>query len=168
MGKKLYTERQNGSRLVLHRAETQKSEAVYICERINELVMSGKYKYRDMAVLYRVNAVSSAIETTMSASGIPHVTLSGQSFYERMEIKDALAYLYVLVNPSDRERLKRIINVPRRAIGPKTVEGLLAIATEERVDPIEIMRRADAYTGLVGFLKSEYGVILKITSKTRP
>jgi DNA helicase-2/ATP-dependent DNA helicase PcrA len=148
LGKKLYTERQNGSRLVLHRAETQKSEAVYICERINELVMSGKYKYRDMAVLYRVNAVSSSIETTMSASGIPHVTLSGQSFYERMEIKDALAYLYVLVNPADRERLKRIINVPKRSIGAKTVEGLLMIATEQGATPIEIMRTADRYAAL--------------------
>ncbi len=148
LGKKLYTDRQNGSRIVLHRAETQKSEAVYICERINELVMSGRYKYRDMAVLYRVNAVSSTIETTMSASGIPHVTLSGQSFYERMEIKDALAYLYVLVNPADRERLKRIINVPRRGIGAKTVEGIFAIATEQGVAPIDVMRAADKYTAL--------------------
>ncbi|MBE6577668.1 MAG: ATP-dependent DNA helicase PcrA [Ruminococcaceae bacterium] len=148
LGKKLYTDRQNGSRIVLHRAETQKSEAVYISERINELVMSGKYKYRDMAVLYRVNAVSSSIETTLSASGIPHLTLSGQSFYERMEIKDALAYLYVLVNPADRERLKRIINVPRRGIGAKTIEGLFAIATEQGAHPIEIMRTANKYTAL--------------------
>ncbi len=148
MGKKLYTERHDASRLTLHRAETQKSEAIYICERINELVMSGKYKYRDMAVLYRLNAISNAIETTMSASGIPHVTLSGQSFYERMEIKDLLAYLYVIVNPSDRERLKRIINVPRRQIGAKTVEGLFAIATEQGTTPLNIMRSADRYAAL--------------------
>ena len=148
LGKKLYTDRKSSSKLVLHRAETQKSEAVYICERINELIMSGKYKYRDIAVLYRLNAVSSAIETTMSASGIPHITLSGQSFYERMEIKDALAYLYVIANPGDRERLKRIINVPRRAIGAKTVEGLFAIATEQGVYPIDVMRTADRYAAL--------------------
>ncbi|MBQ9113095.1 MAG: UvrD-helicase domain-containing protein [Clostridia bacterium] len=148
MGKKLYTERHDSSRITLHRAETQKSEAVYICERINELVVSGRYKYRDIAVLYRLNAISNAIETTMSASGIPHLTLSGQSFYERMEIKDLLAYLYVIVNPSDRERLKRIINVPRRAIGAKTVEGLFAIATEQGVDPIVVMRNADKFAAL--------------------
>ncbi len=148
MGKKLYTERHDASRLTLYRAETQKSEAIYVCERINELVVSGKYKYRDIAVLYRLNAISNAIESTMSASGIPHVTLSGQSFYERMEIKDLLAYLYVIVNPSDRERLKRIINVPRRQIGAKTVEGLFAIATEQGVTPVQIMRQADKYAAL--------------------
>ncbi len=148
MGKRLFTERADDSRLTLHRSDTQKSEAIYICERINELVASGKYKYRDIAVLYRLNAISSSIESTMSASGIPHVTLSGQSFYERMEIKDALAYLYVAVNPSDRERLKRIINVPRRAIGAKTVEALLAISGEQQKTPLEIMRHADAYPAL--------------------
>ena len=148
MGKRLYTERRDSSRITLHRAETQKSEAVYICERINELVVSGKYKYRDIAVLYRLNAISNAIETTMSASGIPHLTLSGQSFYERMEIKDILAYLYVIVNPADRERLKRIINVPKRAIGTKTVEGVFAIATEQGVDPMDVIRNANRYVAL--------------------
>ncbi len=148
MGKRLFTERCDDSRLTLHRSETQKSEAVYICEKISELVASGKYKYRDMAVLYRLNAISSSIESTMSASGIPHVTLSGQSFYERMEIKDILAYLYVAVNPADRERLKRIINVPRRAIGAKTVEAVFTVATEQGVNPIVIMRHADRYAVL--------------------
>ncbi len=148
MGKKLYTDKKSNDRLTLHRSETQKSEAVYICEKISELVMSGKYKYRDIAVLYRLNAISSSIESTMSASGIPHVTLSGQSFFERMEIKDILAYLYVTVNPSDRERLKRIINVPKRAIGAKTVEGLLTIASEQNTTPMDIMRHADRYAAL--------------------
>ena len=148
MGKRLYTERHAESRITLHRAETQKSEAVYICERINDLVVSGKYKYRDIAVLYRINAISSAIEQSMSASGIPHVTLSGQSFFERMEIKDVLAYLYVIVNPLDRERLKRIVNVPRRKIGAKALEALMAISVEQEMDPISIMRRAGDYTAL--------------------
>ncbi len=148
MGKKLFTERNDSSRLTLHRSETQKSEAVYICEQINRLVVSEKYKYRDIAVLYRLNAISNSIESTMSASGIPHVTLSGQSFYERMEIKDILAYLYVSVNPSDRERLKRIINVPKRSIGAKTVEALFIIASEQGVNPIDIMRHADSYAAL--------------------
>ena len=148
MGKKLFTERRQGSRLCLHRSDTQKSEAIYICEKINDLVRSGKYKYRDMAVLYRLNAISNSIESTMAANGIPHVTLSGQSFYERMEIKDILAYLHVIVNPSDRERLKRIINVPKRAIGARTVEGLFAIATEQGVSPMDVMRHADKYTAL--------------------
>ena len=148
LGKKLFTERNDTSKLTLHRSETQKSEAVYISEKISELVLSGKYKYRDIAVLYRLNAISSSIETTMSASGIPHVTLSGQSFYERMEIKDILAYLYVTVNPSDRERLKRIINVPKRSIGAKTVEGVFAIATEQGITPIDVLRHADRYAAL--------------------
>ncbi len=148
MGKRLFTERRDDSRLILHKSDTQKSEALYICEKISELVAGGKYKYRDMAVLYRLNAISSSIESAMSASGIPHVTLSGQSFYERMEIKDILAYLYVAVNPADRERLKRIINVPRRAIGAKTVEAVFSVATEQGVNPIDVMRHADSYAAL--------------------
>ncbi len=148
MGKRLFTDRQSNDRLTLHRSETQKSEAVYICEKINELVISGKYKYRDIAILYRLNAISSSIESTMSASGIPHVTLSGQSFFERMEIKDILAYLYVCVNHADRERLKRIINVPRRAIGPKTLEGIMLISSEQGVTPIDVLRHADRYAAL--------------------
>ena len=148
MGKKLFTERDDNAKITLNRSDTQKSEAMYICEKINELVISGRYKYRDIAVLYRLNAISNSIETTMSASGIPHVTLSGQSFYDRLEIKDILAYLYVAINPSDRERLKRIINAPRRGIGAKTVEGLFAIATEQGVDPIVVMRTAERYGAL--------------------
>ncbi len=148
MGKNLFTERHDDSRLVLHRSDTQKSEALYICEKICELVRDCGYKYRDIAVLYRLNAISSSIEQAMSASGIPHVTLSGQSFYERMEIKDILAYLYFIINNSDRERLKRIINVPKRAIGAKTLEGVLAIADEQGVTPLDVMRRATEFTAL--------------------
>ncbi len=148
MGKSLYTERNDRSTITLHKSETQKSEAIYVCDKINELVVSGKYKYRDIAVLYRLNAISNSIETTMSANGIPHVTLSGQSFYERKEIKDILAYMYVILNRSDRERLKRIINVPRRTIGEKTVEGVFAIADEQGTDPVSVMKNADKYVAL--------------------
>ncbi|MBO7310679.1 MAG: UvrD-helicase domain-containing protein, partial [Clostridia bacterium] len=148
MGKNLFTERHDSTRLTLHRSDTQKSEAMYICDKIGELVRDKGYKYRDIAVLYRLNAISSSIETTMSASGIPHITLSGQSFYERKEIKDALAYLYFIVNPSDRERMKRIINVPKRSIGEKTVEGILAIADEQGATTLDIMRRASSFTAL--------------------
>lgn len=154
LGKRLYTQRHDSSLITLHRAETQKSEALYICERINELVVSGKYKYRDIAVLYRMNAISSSIEQSMSASGIPHVTLSGQSFFERMEIKDVLAYLYVITNHSDRERLKRIINTPKRKIGAKAVEGLLAISTEQGMTPIAVMKNADRFTALQRYVQS--------------
>ena len=162
MGKKLFTDRRDNSLVTLYRSETQKSEAVYICDKINELVLSGKYKYRDIAVLYRLNAISNSIETTMSSSGIPHVTLSGQSFYDRKEIKDILAYMYTVVNFSDRERLKRIINVPRRAIGDKTAEAVFAIAEEQETDPITVMRNADRFAVLgrsVAKLKGFAGLI---------
>ncbi len=148
MGKRLYTERCDGSRLCIHRADTQRSEAAYICEKISELVSGGKYRYRDIAVLYRLNAISNAIEQTMSASGIPHVTLSGQSFFDRMEVKDVLAYLYLCSNHADRERFRRIVNVPRRALGAKTVDAVLAIAEENATTPIDICRRAQGFAAL--------------------
>ncbi len=148
MGKQLYTERADSSLITLHRADTQRSEAAYICDKIGELVGSGKYRYRDIAVLYRLNAISNSIEQSMSGAGIPHVTLSGQSFFDRMEIKDVLAYLHLCANHSDRERLKRIINVPRRTIGAKTLEAVLAIAEENATDPIDVCRHADRYVAL--------------------
>ena len=148
LGKELYTERKTSSKITLSRCENQKTEAIYISDRITDLVTSGKYKYKDIAVLYRVNAISSSIETTLSSSGIPHKTLSGQSFFDRREIKDVLYYLAFIVNPYDREKFKRIIKVPKRQIGDKSIEALLAIAVEQSMTPLEVMREADKYPAL--------------------
>ena len=145
LGKELYTERKSSSKISLNRCENQKTEAIYISERISDLVVSGKYKYKDIAVLYRINAISNSIETTLSASGIPHKTLSGQSFFDRREIKDVLYYLAFIVNPYDREKFKRIVKVPKRQIGDRSIEALLDIAIEQGATPLEIMRSADKY-----------------------
>ena len=148
LGKELYTERKTDSKITVNKCETQKTEALYISERITDLVMSGKYKYKDIAVLYRINAISNSIETTLASSGIPHKTLSGQSFFDRREIKDVLYYLSFIVNPYDREKFKRIVKVPKRQIGDKSIEALLTISVEQGATPLEIMRRADSYPAL--------------------
>lgn len=147
-GKTLYTDRQDGQPLSVKLCDDQRYEAQYISDKIRELVSGGKYKYGDISVLYRVNAQSNAIERAFASSGIPHRMYGGLRFNDRKEIKDVAAYLYVIANPNDRERLKRIINEPKRTIGPKTLEGVLAIADEQGVSPIDVMRNASGYVAL--------------------
>ena len=147
-GKTLYTDRQDGRPLSLKLCDDQRYEAEYIAEKIRELVLRGTYNYRDISVLYRINAQSNAIERAFASHGIPHRMYGGQRFNDRKEIKDVAAYLYVIVNPNDRERLKRIINEPKRAIGPKTFEGVLAIADELGMTPVEVMKNASKYIAL--------------------
>ena len=87
-------------------------------------IATDKYTYRDFAVLYRVNAQASSIERTFAKSGIPYRIYGGLRFSDRKEIRDTVAYLQVINNHADRERLLRIINEPRRKIGAKTLEAV--------------------------------------------
>ena len=128
-GKELWTDADDGEKVHLRKVDNQAAEAEFICDTIEKAVANGK-KYSDFAILYRVNALSQSLETTFVKKRIPYKIFGGLRFYERREIKDVLAYLSVIANPSDSVRLKRIINVPKRAIGETTVERASAIADE--------------------------------------
>ncbi|GAA1530133.1 UvrD-helicase domain-containing protein [Brevibacterium picturae] len=123
--KKLWTSEGTGESIVGWVAENEQSEARFIVDRVDELIDNEKYTYGDFAVFYRTNAQSRAIEDALVRSGIPYKVVGGTRFYERKEIKDALAYLRVLANPDDDVNLRRILNVPKRAIGDRT-EGIVA------------------------------------------
>ena len=133
MGKQLRTDREAGEKIVIKRLENQNEEARYIVNRITELALREKRKYSDFAVLYRVNAQSGGLEGVFSRSGIPYRILGGMRFFERKEVKDILAYLRVLVNPADDISVRRIINVPKRAIGDTTVNELARHAAQEEM-----------------------------------
>lgn len=129
-GKTLWTDGDEGSKPVFYEAEEETGEALYCARCIAELRRYG-VRYSDFAVLMRVNALTRAYEQEFTKYGIPYKVFGGFKFYERKEIKDILAYLRVCANPFDSEAVMRIINVPRRGIGEKTVQTLLDYAGKE-------------------------------------
>ena len=146
--KNLWTARKGGAAITLRCCDDQNYEARYIVEKIQSLVSSGKYKYSDIAILYRANAQSNVIERTFAKSGLPYRMYGGLRFNDRKEIRDVVSYLQFIVNPSDTERMKRIINEPRRGIGAKTIEGICAIANENSISVFEVLKNADKYVAL--------------------
>ena len=147
-GKKLWTERKDGAKINLKLCDEQNSEARYIIEKISGLVAQKEYTFKDCAILYRTNAQSNIIERSFAKSGIPYRMLGGLRFNDRKEIRDVVAYLQFIVNPSDSERMKRIINEPKRGIGNTTVEGVLAISSELGISVFEVVQNADKYAAL--------------------
>ncbi len=147
-GKTLWTEVKDGEKITVKTSENQNAEAQYIVDKIGELVKDGKYNFGDFAILYRKNSQSNTLETVFAKSGIPYRILGGTRFYDRMEIKDVIAYLCVLANPGDRIRLKRIINVPKRGIGDATVDEIDRLATENGTDMLTVCRDAMKYPSL--------------------
>ncbi len=130
--KVLWTEDGEGDKIRLYSAGDEREEAAWICERIRRLHTDG-LAYAEMAVLYRMHAQSRVIEEMFMRAGIPYRVFGGTRFYDRREIKDALAYLRILVNPSDSVSLKRIINMPKRSIGDSTVHLLEQEAAKQDV-----------------------------------
>ncbi len=146
----LWTENPEGELLTLYVGEDEEDEANYVVRKIAEYVNAVSQKsnerpvrsYRDIAVFYRINAQSRAIEEELVKNQIPYTIVGGVKFYERKEIKDILAYLKLIANPSDGISLRRIINHPPRGIGEKTVESLLAFSREKGLSLYEGMREA--------------------------
>ncbi len=143
--KTLWTENNDGSVIHVFRAENDIEEAVFISETINQNALKGKAKYSDFAVLYRTNAQSRAIEDRFVKKGIPYKLFGGVRYYERKEIKDILAYLKLIDNPADTVAIKRIINVPKRGIGEKSVEAAENIAAEKGITLFAALGRMGEY-----------------------
>ena len=146
-GKTLWTENPKGDKIELHTAEDERDEARFIAKTIMDGVADGR-KYSDFAVLYRTNAQSNAVEQALSRSGIPHRIIGGHRFYDREEIRDMIAYLQVINNPHDDVRLSRIINVPKRAIGARTVSVAADIAAGLGESIYSVIKDADSYPQL--------------------
>lgn len=146
--KKLWTDGAAGEKLTLRKLGNQNDEARYICEEIHAGIRKEHRHYSDYAVLYRTNAQSRSIEQALTKSGIPYRMLGGLRFYDRMEIRDVLAYLCVINNPLDDLRLKRIINVPKRGIGEKSVATAEAMAVASGYPMLEFIRHAQDYKAI--------------------
>ncbi len=146
-GKELWTESDDGEKVHIRRVYTQAEEAQFVCDTVADRVKKGA-KYSDFAVLYRVNALSNSLETAFVKNKIPYKIFGGIRFYERREIKDILAYLSVIANPTDSVRLRRIINLPKRGIGDTTVDRAFALADQNNVDVFSIIENASRFTEL--------------------
>ena len=143
-GKKLWTKNGDGDKVVLYTGGTQEDEAEYISREILKKYESG-VRFSDFTVLYRSHVLSNAIETSFKRNGIPYRIVSGLRFFDRAEVKDMLAYLWLVANPADNVRLNRIINVPARKIGPKAIEAVSVAAELNQKSLFEICRNADEY-----------------------
>jgi len=140
-GKTLWTENPPGERIVYRRLSDEREEARFVCRELERYVRRGG-SISDAAVFYRTNAQSRVVEDAMVADAIPYHMVGGMRFYERLEIKDTLAYLKLLVNPADEVAAKRIINVPPRGIGHATVDKVSELAARQGTIFVEALRSA--------------------------
>lgn len=131
--KHTFSENEEGERIKVLRAMSDKEEAILVAQEIFRLSRYEQQNFWDFAVLYRTNAQSRVMEEALRRLGIPYKIYGGQSFYQRKEVKDLLAYFRLTVNPSDGEAFKRVVNYPRRGIGDSTVDKLEEIAREHQV-----------------------------------
>jgi len=146
-GKNLWTDNDDGPLPVVYRAENERDEAAYIAEQILAAKASGA-AFSDCAVLYRTNAQSMQIERVLKFNGIHAKIVGGKGFFERAEVKDMLSYLCVISNPTDTLRLRRIINVPARKIGDKTVDTIEQLAARKGTYAFDIATRAGEFPEL--------------------
>ena len=143
--KKLWTENDEGSLPVIHKADDEYDEGRYIVEEINHLRREEYFKYSDFVVLYRMNSQSRAIEEILRREGVPYKIVGGLKFYERKEIKDIISYLRLIYNFSDNISLRRIINEPKRGIGKTSIDNIQEISDKTGLSMFDIIKHADEY-----------------------
>ncbi|MCL2169621.1 MAG: UvrD-helicase domain-containing protein [Defluviitaleaceae bacterium] len=141
-GKVLWTDAPDGENIKFFKAESDLDEASFIIDRIREGVKAGAV-HKDFAILYRTNAMSRVLEEKFVTQNVPYRLFGGTRFYERREVKDALAYMRAVANPYDDVALKRIINVPKRGIGDAAIDFFERVAAAEGIKFYDALKRAD-------------------------
>ncbi|GLB46641.1 DNA helicase [Philodulcilactobacillus myokoensis] len=163
--KKLWTENDSGKKISYYRGQNEHDESYYVVSQIKNLKNKQHLSYNDFAVLYRTNAQSRVIEETLLKSNIPYNIVGGNRFYDRKEIQDILAYLTVLSNPDDSMSLTRIINVPKRKIGPSSVEKLRIFAEDNHWNMLKAAQNMDINNDVSNRIKNSIGSFGAIISK---
>ncbi|HUC05239.1 MAG TPA: 3'-5' exonuclease, partial [Acidimicrobiales bacterium] len=141
--KNLFTAGEAGELVSRYRGEDERDEAAWVSSEILRLRAAEHLQWRDIAVFYRTNAQSRALEDSFIFTGIPYKVVGGAKFYDRREVKDILAYIRVLANPEDEVSARRIVNVPKRGIGDSSVARLAAWAQTHKVSFTEAVERAE-------------------------
>ncbi|MFQ5900315.1 MAG: ATP-dependent helicase [Thermodesulfobacteriota bacterium] len=135
LGKQLWTDNPEGEKVVYRKSANERHEVLLTGKTIVELVKNGDKRYRDIVLFYRTNAQSRVIEEGFMRLNIPYTIIGGVKFYERLEIKDTLAYLRLIANPEDSVSLRRIINKPLRGIGKATLDAITLLSVERGIPP---------------------------------
>ena len=143
--KKLWTENGKGEMITVFRGNDEYDEANFVVENINRLRREEYMTYNDFAVLYRMNSQSRSIEDILRRENVPYKIIGGLKFYERKEIKDTIAYLRLIQNPSDNLSLTRIINEPKRGIGKTSLDNVQQIAVQSETSMYDVIKRADEF-----------------------
>ncbi len=146
--KRLWSQAGDGAKIVGYVGDDERDEARFVSEEIDKLTDEGVARAGDVAVFYRTNAQSRVFEEVFIRTGQPYKVVGGVRFYERREVRDALAYLRMLVNPADEISLRRVLNVPKRGIGDRAEACVAAYAERERIIFWEALRRADEAPGI--------------------
>ena len=141
--KNLWTENREGNKITYYRADNERDETRFIVDRMQEQIRENQRNYGDFAILYRTNAQSRVMEETLLKANIPYKMVGGHKFYDRKEIKDILAYLNVIANPQDSISFERIVNSPKRGIGPGSIEKLRSFATIHQWPLLEAAQNVD-------------------------
>ncbi|MCL2013974.1 MAG: UvrD-helicase domain-containing protein [Oscillospiraceae bacterium] len=147
-GKNLWTDKNGGEKIKHIRTRDETEEAEYITAQIQKNAAENGFKYSDNAVLYRMNAQSQNIERSFVRAAIPYRIFGGAKFYSRKEVKDIISYMSVIVNPNDTARFSRIINVPKRGIGPATVQSLFEISQGLGISVLDVIAESASFPAL--------------------
>jgi DNA helicase-2/ATP-dependent DNA helicase PcrA len=167
--KELWTDHGRGEKIRRFVADDESDESSWVAGEIAHLHDSGDYRWGDVAIFYRTNAQSRVIEEQMMRSGIPYKVIGGTRFYDRREVKDAMAYLKAVVNPSDEVAVKRVLNTPKRGVGDSSVGRLDAFARAHGISFYEALRRNDeagvsgkAVRGIESFVDLIDGMVAEV------
>jgi DNA helicase-2/ATP-dependent DNA helicase PcrA len=168
--KKLWTENEEGEKIVCYEAVDEKGEADYIADVISKLHSDGAYQYSDFAMFYRINAQSRVLEEALRTRRprIPYTIVGNVKFYERMEIKDVLAYLRLLVNRRDSISLRRVINVPTRGIGKTSMSKIEDFAQEEGISLYDALKEVDQVPDLQNRARNAVSAFVAIIEDLDP
>ncbi len=134
--KKLWTQNDQGQSIVYYQANNESDEALFIATTVDQMVRQGR-SYKDFAVLYRTNAQSRTVEEALVKANIPYTMVGGTKFYSRKEIRDVISYLNVIANPNDNISFERIVNEPKRGVGPGTLDKLRVFAQQNTFSLLE-------------------------------
>jgi len=158
--KNLWTDADGGERIIRYHAEDEGDEAMWVAGAAQQLHSDDAINWREMAVLYRTNAQARVLEEAFMRLGLPYKVVGGTRFYDRREIKDAMAYLRAVLNPLDEVSVKRVLNVPKRGVGDTSVGRLDDYAREMGIPFVDAMRHAEdagvsgpARRGIAGFVE---------------
>ncbi|EFS3142553.1 UvrD-helicase domain-containing protein [Campylobacter coli] len=154
LGKTLLCTKDEGEDIQILSSDNEKIESASVAKKIKELLNTGIYA-GEIAVLFRINALSRSIEEAFMKEKIPYKLLSGMRFYERLEIKDLICYLRILINPNDDLSFKRIINRPKRSIGEKALQNLEDYAQKRKISLFEALCESDGGVGIFSLKKAQ-------------